>query len=114
MPQDSYTELEEKLARAQRELSEALEQQAATSEVLKVISSFSGELQPVFEAMLENATRLCEANFGTLYLREGDAFRTAALHNPPLAFAEARRREPLVRANPATALGRVLKTKSAV
>src|SRR5262249_20585938 len=59
-----------------RELSESLEQKTATSEVLKVISSSSGELQPVFEAVLENATRLCVAKFGNLYLREGDRFRT--------------------------------------
>src|SRR5438094_5316185 len=58
-----------------RELSESLEQQRATSEVLQVISSSPGELEPVFQAMLENATRICEAKFGSMYLREGDAFR---------------------------------------
>src|SRR4029453_10665305 len=61
------------------DLSESLEQQTATSEVLKVISSSPGELEPVFNAMLENATRICEAKFGILYLTEGDAFRTVAL-----------------------------------
>jgi two-component system, NtrC family, sensor kinase len=62
------------------ELKEALERQTATSEVLQVISSSRGELQPVFEAMLGNATRLCEARYGGMFLCEGDAFRTAALH----------------------------------
>jgi two-component system, NtrC family, sensor kinase len=77
-----------------RELSESLEQQTATSEVLQVISSSPGELQPVFESMLENATRLCEAKFGNLYLYEGGALRIVASHNVPAAFAEARRRGP--------------------
>src|SRR5262249_34301984 len=72
------------------ELRESLQQQTATSEVLGVISSSPGELQPVFDAMLANATRLCEAKFGTLYLRDGDGFHAASLHNAPPAFAENR------------------------
>src|SRR5262249_35440177 len=59
-----------------RELSESLEQQTATSEVLKVISSSPGELGPVFQAMLENAVRICDAKFGNLFLREGPVFRS--------------------------------------
>ena len=73
-----------------RELSEALEQQTATSEVLKVISSSPGELEPVFNAMLANATRICEAKFGTLFLHEGIAFRGVALHSVPRYIVDAR------------------------
>jgi GAF domain-containing protein len=79
-----------------RELSEALEQQTATSEVLGVISSSRGELQPVFETMLANATRLCAAKFGNLLLYEGDVFRFVAMYGAPPAFAELRRRNPVV------------------
>src|SRR5262249_12596500 len=71
------------------ELSESLEQQTATSEVLRVISSSPGELQPVFQAMLENATKLCEASYGVMWLCEGDAFRGAAFHGDlPAAYTE--------------------------
>jgi GAF domain-containing protein len=97
-----------------RDLSEALEQQTATSEVLKVISRAAGELQPVFEAILDNATRLCGAKFGNLYLCEGDAFRSRAMHNAPPAFAEVRMREPLVRPPPGSALRRMADSKQAV
>ena len=89
------TRLLNELRQRTDDLSESLEQQTATSEVLKVISSSPGELEPVFKAMLENATRICEAKFGTMYLCEGDAFRAVALHNAPSAFAEARARGPL-------------------
>jgi two-component system, NtrC family, sensor kinase len=77
------------------ELSEALEQQTATSEVLGVMSSSPGELDPVFQVMLENAVRICEAGFGNLYLREGHAFRIVAMHGAPPAYAEARKRDPV-------------------
>ena len=97
-----------------RELSESLEQQTATSEVLRVISSSPGELEPVFQAMLENATRICEAKFGLLFLSDGDAFRTAAMHNAPPPLVEARRREELFRPPPHTALGRMALTKQPV
>ena len=100
-----------------RELSEALEQQTATSEVLQVISSSPGELTPVFEAMLANATRLCEAGFGSLYLRERDGFRIAAMHNAPPAYEAMRRSEPVMdSAHPAfqALLGRLDKTKETV
>src|SRR5262249_49739902 len=96
------------------ELRESLQQRTATSEVTEVISSSPGQLEPVFNAMLENATRICEAKFGTLYLCEGDVFRLGAMHNPPPAFAEERRREPVFRLSPATALSRATKTRQPV
>jgi two-component system, NtrC family, sensor kinase len=92
-----------------RELSESLEQQTATSDVLRVISSTPGELEPVFQAMLANAARICQARFGTLYLRDGDAFRAVATHNAPAAYVEARKRN-LARPAPDSALGQVLNT----
>ena len=97
-----------------RELTESLEQQTATSEVLKVISGSPGELGPVFQAMLENAVRICSAKFGVLALSEGDAFRAVALHGAPRAYAEVRRREPVMRFGPGTATSRVTKTKQPV
>jgi GAF domain-containing protein len=97
-----------------RELSESLEQQTATSEVLKVISSSPGELKPVFEAMLANATRICEAKFGVLFRTEGDVYRTVALYGAPPAFAEARQREPVVRADPGISLHQAAITRQPV
>ena len=101
-------------ARLLNELRQSLEQQTATADVLRVISSSPGELQPVFQAMLENATRLCEAKFGALQLRENGAFRVAAMHNPPPAYAEARRQNPLIVPSAHSALGRVIATKQLV
>src|SRR5215467_2535485 len=101
------------LAQLSRERDEALEREKATAEVLRVISASPGELQPVFQAMLTNAVRICEAKFGTLYLREGDAFRAAALHNAPPSFVEFWQRGPH-RPGPSTVLSRVLRTKEVV
>src|SRR5262245_23248506 len=94
--QESYSDLERKVELRTHELSESLEQQTATSEVLGVISSSPGKLQPVFEAMLENATRICEAKFGNLFLYERDAFRLVAMHRPGLEHEEFWQREPVI------------------
>ena len=72
------------------DLTESLEQQTATSEVLEVISSSPGELELVFRAMLDSAVRICEARFGNLYMREADGFRAAVMHNAPPGYAETR------------------------
>src|SRR5262249_37231989 len=108
------TRLLNELRQRTDELSESLERQTATSEVLGVISSSPGELQPVFRTMLESATRICEAKFGSMYLREGDALRIVAMHNGPPALAEARRLQSLVRPGPGTGLYRVASTKQVV
>ena len=101
-------------ARLLNELRQSLEQQTATSEVLGVISSSPGDLQPVFTAMLTNATRICGAKFGIMWLVEGDGFRVAALHNAPPAFAEARRREPVIHPHAQSPLGRAARTMNVV
>ena len=97
-----------------RELSESLEQQTATSEVLKVISSSPGELTPVFETMLTNAVRVCGAKFGIMHLYDEGTFRSVAMHNAPPAYVEMRRNNPIFRPSPETGLGRVARTKRAV
>ena len=95
------------------DLTESLEQQTATAEVLSVISKSPGELEPVFQAMLENATRICEAKFGTMYFREGDGFRAVAMHGAPPAYVELRLRK-LLHPGPDTGIGRVVATKRVV
>ncbi|MGC2462902.1 MAG: GAF domain-containing protein, partial [Steroidobacteraceae bacterium] len=95
-----------------RELTESLEQQTATSEVLSVISSSPGKLEPVFEIMLENAVRISGAKFGNLFLREGDSFRIGATtRSAPPAYVDYLRRERVFGADPRVGLGRLLQTK---
>src|SRR6202167_5062709 len=106
----SAPDLQEELDQRTRELSEALERQTATSEVLSVISSSPGDLQPVFATILENATRICEANFGNVYLWDGDAFYLVAAHNTPRAFSDTRMREPF-RPNAGHPFGSLVDTK---
>ena len=79
-------DLEQQLEQYRRELAESLEQQTATAEVLRIISGSPDNLEPVFETILANTTRLCEAKFGTLYHYDGDAFRAVAFHNAPPAY----------------------------
>ena len=93
-----------------RELSESLEQQTAASRVLEVISSSPGDLEPVFNVMLENATRMCGAKFGTLNLFDGEVFRNVAMHNVPAEYAETRLRE-IIRPHPDSGMARVARTK---
>ena len=108
--QESYSDLEQKVELRTHELSEALEQQTATSEVLSAISSSRGELAVVFETMLENATRICGAYFGNLLLYEGGAFRIVAMHGAQSQWSELRSREPIVRPTGIDPLGRLAST----
>ena len=78
------------------ELRESLQQQTATADVLSVISSSPGELGPVFNTMLENATRICDATFGSLVLFEGNSYRRVGLYNAPAAYIEAMAQNPVV------------------
>src|SRR6185437_15022431 len=84
--QESYADLEGKVEQRTAELKETLDQQTATAEVLQVISSSSGDLKPVFQKMLETATRVCGANFGTLNLWDGENFKRVANYNIPAEF----------------------------
>ena len=105
---------ETEVARLNRELNEALDRQNATSEVLRVISSSRGDLAPVFDAVLQNATRICRAKFGIMNFPEPGGVRCVAMHNVPEAFAELRRRDPVVHFGPKHPLARAVATKQVV
>ena len=101
------------VARLTHELRETTEQHAATSEILRVISSSPSDLQPVFQAMLQNAVRLCDAKFGNIYRWDGDALHLVATQNVPAAFVQVRGRSPL-RPSPQTPTGRMIANKTVV
>src|SRR5437868_863680 len=111
--QESYADLENKVEQRTAELTESLQQQTATSEVLAIISSSAGELQPVFHKMLENATRICGAKFGTMTLYEDGGFRTVALYNAPQAYVDTQLYK-VIRPHPESGLGTVERTHQAV
>ena len=102
---------ETEVARVIRERDEALERETATADVLRVISSSPGDLRAVFQAILENATCICQANFGTLYLVEGDAYRPVAMHNVPPALAKFINRRGAFQPVLGSHFDRVLRTK---
>jgi len=92
-------------ARLLNELRESLQQQTATAEVLRVISSSPGDLGPVYRALLENAVRICRAKFAAMYLANGETFRLTAEHDAPAAWVEQRRSEGVFRPHPDSGLG---------
>ena len=110
----STTDLQEQVAALTRELKETRKQQTATAEVLRVISSSPGELDPVFKEMLEKATQICGASFGTLLLFERNAFRRVAAYNAPHEYVQFADREPFIRLDRALSLDRLTKTKEPV
>ena len=98
----------------ERRLTESLEQQTATSEVLKVISSSPSDLEPVFQAMLANATRICEAKFGVLWLYDGHRFQLGAMHGVPSKLADNLKKRSPFQPAAGVPLDRLLKTRKIV
>src|SRR5262245_52782035 len=112
-PVDASQDLNRTVEELRRELAEALEQQTATSNILKAISTCPGDLGPVFEAILEKALTICDARFGHLLLYDGEAFHAAALRNVSPAYAELWQRGA-VRFGLKTGLGRIVSTRQVV
>ena len=112
MLQESGSDLERRLAHAERQLSEALERQAAADEVLRLISSSPGKLELVFQAILANGTRICEAEFGTLNLYDGSTFEIAAHYNVPPAFVDTLHK--VLRPHPSSAHAKIVQTRQVV
>ena len=104
----------ERIALLEHRLNEALEQQAATSEVLQVISSSPGDLDPVFQAMLSNATRICEAKFGILFRYEGGLFHPTAFLDVPPAFTDFLRQQGAFAGKPGQLFGRLCQLKKVI
>src|SRR6266566_1671962 len=112
--ESSYADLKNRVE-IRRKLGEALEREKATSQVLGIISNSPSNLEPVFETILANATRLCEASYGNLWLCEGDDIRTVALYGLlPTAFAAERRRHEVFRPPPGGAIARAVSTRQTI
>src|SRR6516162_1001238 len=111
---DEVAELRRTNAELRQRLDEALEQQTATAEVLQVINSSPGDLAPVFDAMLEKATRLCEAPFGVLRTWDGERFHLAAAHGDPKFIEWAWDRGSFAPADDGSPLARIIKGEGVV
>ena len=107
----SVADLQNQVSALTRQLAEAREQQTATADVLRVISSSAGDLQPVFAAMLENAVRICGASFGSMLLFEGEQLRRVAMHNAPASYVEYAAQKPVIHYSVSRVITRLRDTK---
>ena len=105
-------DLKKQNAALRRELAEALERQTAASEVLQVLSSSPGDMKPVFESILSNALRICEAKFGHLLLYDGESFQATHLHDVPPSYRKYWEQHGPIRPGPNTGLGRLARTSA--